>query len=70
MKKLYERLNIKPSEYYGTLFTVGLGLAAAVVLNRQFRFLPGFVDGLFSGLSITLMLIGGAKKCRGDDTKQ
>lgn len=69
MKKLYERLNMKPSEYYGTLFTVGLGLAAAVVLNRQFGFLPGFVDGLFSGLSITLLLVGGTKKRR-DDTKQ
>lgn len=67
MKKPFEKLNIKPSEYYGALFTLGLGFAAAVILDRQFNFLPSFFDGLFSGLSITLLLIGGAKKRRDSD---
>lgn len=68
MKKPFEKLNIKPSEYYGTLFTLGLGFAAGVMLDRQFCFLPDFFDGLFSGLSITLLLIGGAKKRRENDS--
>ena len=68
MKKPYKFLHMKPSEYYGMLFTAGLLLAALVVLDRRFEFLPNFINGLFSGLSITFLLIGGAFKRRTDDT--
>lgn len=67
MKKLLDKINARSAEYYSTLFTVGLVLAGTVVLNRRFVFLPDFFEGAFSGLSVTLMLIGGAFKRRKND---
>ena len=49
------------------MFTIGLCLAAAVVLERSFELLPDFYDGLLAGMSITLMLVGGAFKHRTKD---
>ena len=63
MKKLRDKINARSAEYYSTLFTVG----RTVALNRRFVFLPDFFEGAFSGLSVTLMLIGGAFKRRKND---
>ena len=46
--------------YFDTLFTIGLLLAVTVNLNRQYLFLPDFVSGFFTGLSLMLLLLAGS----------
>ena len=45
--------------YFDWLFTAGLLFSALISVNRQYGFLPDFLEGALTGLAIVFLLLPG-----------